>query len=147
MGIIKRSVTYIRPKSNINSLTLEPYLIHIWPGLMNTVLKLGSLTAFSQGNPPSKHHLPEEYVLLEIHERWAKIQNDIFSFPCCPATKDARISARQVKVFYHFKTPIKVFNLRKRNNHKVRSYKIQKVSVECRIFKNVKEKRNKYMLR
>lgn len=67
------------------------------------------------------------------------------SVPALP--KDARITARLVKVSYLFKTPIKVFNLRKRNNHKVRSYKIKKVSVECRVFKNVKEKCNKYMLR
>lgn len=67
------------------------------------------------------------------------------SVPAPP--KDARITARLVKVSYLFKTPIKVFNLRKRNNHKVRSYKIQKVSVECRVLKNVKEKCNKYMLR
>lgn len=46
-----------------------------------------------------------------------------------------------------FRAPLQVFHLGKRNNHKVRSHKTQRVSIECRIFKNVKGKRKKFTLR
>lgn len=59
--------------------------------------------------------------------------------------EDAQTTARHEKHLAFLNVSMGVL-ISERNNHEVRSYKIQGVSVECQIFKNVKEKCNKYML-
>lgn len=64
--------------------------------------------------------------------------------PCHQSCQGLTKTGRGATPFY---APVRVFHLGRRNNHKVRSHKTHGVSIECRIFKNVKEKRNKYTLR